>query len=123
LNERVTILNLTAEKKIAKAFRGADYQVVQFNPGSEFLVTQTTINNLKSLASVINTLKTYPHKTIIRGSLVEDQTNPVLRNKDTFIATPIATPRQWCMIDIDSLSVFHLLGEGEYRHYTTNKEQ
>ena len=100
MNDRVTILNLTAGKKIAKAFRGADYQVVQFNPGSEFLVTQTTINNLESLAAVISALETEPTKAIIRGSLTADQSNPVPRNKETFSATP----RQWCMIDIDSLA-------------------
>jgi hypothetical protein len=37
---------------------------------------------------------------IIRGSLTEGKTNPVPRNKETFTATP----RQWCMIDIDSLA-------------------
>ena len=100
MEERVTILNLTAGKKIAKAFRGADYQVVQFNPGSEFLVAQTTINNLESFASVINALETEPSKAIIRGSLIEGQTNPVQRNKDTFAAAP----RQWCMINIDSIA-------------------
>ena len=36
----------------------------------------------------------------LRGSLAEGQNNPVPRNKGTFIATP----RQWCMIDIDSLA-------------------
>ena len=45
-------------------------------------------------------LENDPTQTIIRGSLTEDQTNPVPRNKETFTATP----RQWCMIDIDSLA-------------------
>jgi len=31
--------------------------------------------------------------------LIANQTNPVPRNKETFTATP----RQWCMIDINSL--------------------
>jgi len=38
-------------------------------------------------------------QTIIRGETA-DQTNPVPSNKETFTATP----RHWCMIDIDSLS-------------------
>jgi len=49
---------------------------------------------------VLQSLENDPTRTIIRGSLVEGKTNSVPRNKDTFTATP----RQWCMIDIDSLA-------------------
>jgi len=45
-------------------------------------------------------LENDPTQTIIRGSLTEGKINHVPRNKD--ICT--ATPRQWCMIDIDSLA-------------------
>jgi hypothetical protein len=41
-----------------------------------------------------------PTQTIIRGSLTEGKINPAPRNKDIFTATP----RQWCMIHIDSLA-------------------
>ena len=96
----VTILTSATGKHIAKAFRGSEHQAVQFNPGSEFLVKQIPVNNLESLAAVISALETEPTKAIIRGSLLEDGSGLVPRNKDTFTATP----RQWCMIDIDSLA-------------------
>ena len=100
MNDTVTILTSTTGKQIAKAFRGADYQPVQFNPGSGFLVTQTPVHNLESLAAVISELETEPTKAIIRGSLFEDPSGTVPRNKGTFTSPP----RQWCMIDIDSLA-------------------
>ena len=100
MNDTVTILTSITGKHITKAFRGADYQAVQFNPGSEFLVTQTPVHNLERLAAVISDVETEPTKAIIRGSLIKDPSGPVPRNKDTFVSLP----RQWCMIDIDSLA-------------------
>ena len=100
MNDTVTILTSATGKHIAKAFRGSEHQAVQFNPGSEFLVKQIPVNNLESLAAVVSAIETEPTKAIIRGSLLEDGSGLVPRNKDTFTATP----RQWCMIDIDSLA-------------------
>ena len=51
-------------------------------------------------SEIMQKLEKDPTQTIIRGSLTEGKINPVPRNKD--ICT--ATPRQWCMIDIDSLA-------------------
>ena len=70
MNDNVTILTTATGKHITKAFRGSDYQAVQFNPGSEFLVTQIPVNNLGSLAAVIGNLETEPTKAVIRGSLI-----------------------------------------------------
>ena len=100
MNDTVTTLTTATGKYITKAFRGSDYQAVQFNPGSEFLVAQTPVHNLESLAAVISDVETEPTKAIIRGSLIKDPSGPVPRNKDTFASLP----RQWCMIDIDSLA-------------------
>jgi len=58
LNDTVTIIASTAGKHITKAFRGSDYQSVQFNRGLEFLVPQIPVDNLKSLAAVIGGLET-----------------------------------------------------------------
>ena len=100
MNDTVTILTSATGKHIAKAFRGSEHQAVQFNPGSEFLVKQIPVNNLESLAAVVSAIETEPTKAIIRGSLLEDGSGLVPRNKDTFTATS----RQWCMIDIDSFA-------------------
>jgi DNA-binding beta-propeller fold protein YncE len=68
LNDTVTILTTATGKYITKAFRGSDYQAVQFNPGSEFWVAQTPVHNLESLAALISDVETEPTKAIIRGS-------------------------------------------------------
>jgi hypothetical protein len=49
---------------------------------------------------MLQRLEDDPTHTVIRGSLVDGHNSPVPRNKETFIATP----RQWCMIDIDGLA-------------------
>ena len=82
MNDTVTILTSATGKHIAKPFRGSDYQAVQFNTGSEFLVTQTPVNILERLAAVISALETEPAKAIIRESLIEDRSGTVPRNKD-----------------------------------------
>jgi hypothetical protein len=65
LNDTVTILTSATGKQISKAFCDSDYNAVQFNPGSEFLVNQTPVHNLDSLASVISVLETEPTMAII----------------------------------------------------------
>ena len=96
----VTILTSATGKHIAKAFRGSEHQAVQFNPGLEFLVKQIPVNNLESLTALISALETEPTKAIIRGSLLEDGSDLVPRNKETFASAS----HQCCMIDIDSLA-------------------
>jgi hypothetical protein len=49
LNGTETILTTATGKYISKAFRRPHYQAVQFNPVSEFLVTQIPVHNLESL--------------------------------------------------------------------------
>ena len=94
------IIISAAYAQIAKVFRGKDYQQLKFSPGSKFLVSQQHVHDLHSLASVIGGLETEPTKTVLRGL-------PLLPNKD-IIANKSqnfsTASRQWCMIDIDSLS-------------------
>ena len=58
------------------------------------------MSDLHSLSALLHRLEDDATHTVIRGSLVDGQNSPVPRNKNTFTATP----RQWCMIDIDSLA-------------------
>ena len=99
LNDTVTIITSATKNQITKSFGAADHQPLKFSPGSEFLVSQQTVDDLQSLASVIGGLETEPTKTVIRGL-------PLLPNKD-IIANKSqnfsTASRQWCMIDIDSL--------------------
>jgi len=100
MSEDVTILTSANHTSLIKTFSGPDLKEQPFVIGKEFNVTEEPVSNLQSLSKILQRLENDPTQTIIRGSLIEDQTNPVPRNKQTFSATP----RQWCMIDIDSLA-------------------
>ena len=100
MSEDVTILTSANHKSLVKTFSGSGLEEQPFSIGKEFNVTEEPVSDLQSLSKILQKLENDPTSTIIRGSLVEGQTNLVLRNKDTFTATP----RQWCMLDIDSLA-------------------
>jgi hypothetical protein len=95
----LTLLTSATRTSLVKTFSGSGLEEQPFSIGKEFHVSEEPISDLQSLSKVLQRLENDPTQTIIRESLAADQTNPVLRNKDTFTATP----RQWCMIDIDSL--------------------
>ena len=97
---RITLLNSAKLTSLTKTFCGPDLDVQPFKIGKDFVVVEEPVSDLKSLANLLQRLENDPTRTIIRGSLTADQTNPVPRNKETFSGTP----RQWCMIDIDSLA-------------------
>ena len=99
-SEDVTILTSASHTSLVKTFSGPELTKKTFAIGKDFKVTEEPASDLQSLAKILQRLENDPTRTIIRGSLPEGKTNPVPRNKDTFTATP----RQWCMIDIDSLS-------------------
>ena len=96
----LTILTSATQASVVKTFSGSDLTEQAFATGKEFNVTKEPVSNLQSLSKVLQRLENDPTQTIIRGSLTEGKTNPVPRNKETFCATP----RQWCMIDIDSVA-------------------
>jgi hypothetical protein len=100
MSEDVTILTSANHTSLVKTFSGPDLKEQSFVTGKDFNVSKEPASNLQSLSKVLQRLENDPTSTIIRGSLIEGQTNPVPRNKETFTATP----RQWCMIDIDSLA-------------------
>ena len=100
MSKDITILTSANHTSTVKAFSGPDLKVQPFAIGEDFNVIKEPVSDLSSLAELLHRLESEPAQTIIRGSLTADQTNPVPRNKDTFTSTP----RQWCMIDIDSLA-------------------
>jgi len=65
-----------------------------------FSAYEEQVSDLKSLSGLLHKLENEPTQTIIRGSLTEELSSPVSRNKEPFSAKS----RQWCMIDIDSLA-------------------
>ena len=100
MKDHLTLLTSANHTSIVKAFSGSDLTEQPFAIGKEFNVAEEPVSDLQSLSKLLQRLENVPTKTIIRGLLTTDQTNPVLRNKETFTSTP----HQWCMIDIDSLS-------------------
>ncbi|MDB2517101.1 hypothetical protein N9X22_07590, partial [Planktomarina temperata] len=100
MSEVLTLLTSATAHLLVKSFSGPDVIQQPFSTGSLFNVTEETVSDLHSLSALLQRLEDKPTHTVIRGSLTDDQNSPVPRNKETFIATP----RQWCMIDIDSLS-------------------
>jgi len=100
MSEDVTILTSANHTSLVKTFSGPDLKEQPFIIGKDFNVSEEPISDLQGLSKLLQKLENDPSQAIIRGSLIEGQTNPVPRNKETFTATP----RQWCMIDIDSLA-------------------
>ena len=99
MNEVLTLLKSASGHALVKIFSGPDLAKQNFSIGNSFQVVEEQVSDLKSLSNVLQRLENDHTHTVIRGSLVEGQGSPVSRNKETFTATP----RQWCMIDIDSL--------------------
>tara|TARA_R110002073_G_C9484579_1_gene580285 strand:- start:343 stop:3543 length:3201 start_codon:yes stop_codon:yes gene_type:complete len=100
MNEVMTLLTSVSGHALVKSFRGPDVIQQPFSTGKLFNVSEESVSDLQSLSALLHRLESDPTHTAIKGSLTDGQTNPVPRNKETFIATP----RQWCMIDIDSLA-------------------
>ena len=100
MNEILTVLKSASGHALAKIFSGTALTQQPFSIGSQYNVTEEPVSNLQSLSALLHRLESDPTHTAIKGSLTDGQTNPVPRNKETFIATP----RQWCMIDIDRLA-------------------
>ena len=97
MNEVLTFLKSASGHALVKIFSGPDLAKQNFSIGNSFQVVEEQVSDLKSLSNVLQRLENDHTHTVIRGSLVEGQGSPVSRNKETFTATP----RQWCMIDID----------------------
>ena len=100
MSEVMTLLTSASGHSLVKSFSGPDVIQQPFSTGKLFNVSEEPVSDLQSLSALLQRLEGDPTHTVIRGSLTEGQNNPVPRNKEIFIATP----RQWCMIDIDSLA-------------------
>ena len=100
MGEVMTLLTSVSGHAFVKSFSGTDITPQPFSTGKLFNVTEETVSDLHSLSALLQRLEDKPTHTVIRGSLTDDQSSPVPRNKEYFTATP----RQWCMIDIDSLA-------------------
>ena len=97
MTEVMTLLTSVSGHALVKSFSGTD---VTQQPGSLFNVSEEPVSDLQSLSALLQRLENDSKHTVIRGSLTDDQNSPVPRKMEYFTTTP----RQWCMIDIDSLA-------------------
>ena len=100
MGEVVTILTSVSGHSLVKSFSGTDLTQQPFSTGSVFNVAEEPVSDLQSLSALLQRLENEPTHTVIRCSLTENKSSQVPRNKETFIATP----HQWCMVDINSLA-------------------
>jgi hypothetical protein len=100
MTDVMTLLTSVSGHALVKNFSGPDVIQQPFSTGKLFNVSEEPVSDLQSLSALLHRLEDDPKQTVIRGSLVDGQNNPVPRNKEIFTITP----RQWCMIDIDSLA-------------------
>ena len=100
MGEVVTLLTSASGHSLVKSFTGQDVIQQPFSTGKLFNVSEEPVSDLQSLSALLHRLEGDPTHTVIRGSLVDGQSSQVPRNKEYFTVTP----RQWCMVDIDSLA-------------------
>ena len=100
MNEVLTVLKSVSGHALAKKFNGTALTEQPFSIGSLFNVAEEQVSDLHSLSALLQRLEDDHTHTVIRGLQTEGKNNQVPRNRETFTATP----RQWCMIDIDSLA-------------------
>ena len=77
MSEDVTILTSASHTSLVKIFSGYNLKEQPFAVGKDFKVTEEPVFDLQSLSKILQRLENDPTQTIIRGSLIEDQTNPV----------------------------------------------
>jgi hypothetical protein len=100
MGEVVTLLTSASGHSLVKSFSGQELSPQPFSTGKLFNVSEKPVSDLKSLSALLQRLEEDPTHTVIRGALEDGQSSPVPRKMEYFTAIP----RQWCMIDIDSLT-------------------
>ena len=81
MGEVVTILTSVSGHALVKSFRGEELSQQPFSTGKLFNVSEEPVSDLHSLSVLLQRLEDYPTHTIIRGSLPENKSSQVPRNK------------------------------------------
>jgi putative DNA primase/helicase len=100
MGEVITVLTSATGHALVKSFSGEDITPQPFSTGKLFNLFEEPISDLKGLSALLQRLENDPTHTVIRGSPTDDQCSPVPRKLEYFTTIP----RQWCMIDIDSIA-------------------
>ena len=93
MGEVITVLTSATGHALVKSFSGEDITPQPFSTGKLFNVSEEPVSDLQSLSALLHRLENDPTHTVIRGSLTDDQSNPVPRKMEYFTATP-TEPRQ-----------------------------
>ena len=84
MTEVMTLLTSVSGHALVKSFSGTDVTQQPFSTGSLFNVSEEPVSDLHSLSALLQRLEDNPTHTVIRGSLTDDQSSPVPRNKEYF---------------------------------------
>ena len=95
----ITVLTAASSTTLGKSFTGPDLEPLPFQTSKHFTTEELEVHDLSSLMDVLRSLEGEPTKTVIRGKLPSDASEKISRDKETLVASP----RSWCMIDIDGL--------------------
>ena len=95
----ITVLTAASSTTLGKSFTGPDLEPLPFQTSKHFTTEELEVHDLSSLMDVLRSLEGEPTKTVIRGKVPSDASEKISRDKETLVASP----RSWCMIDIDGL--------------------
>ena len=99
MSDFITVLTTASGADLGKSFGGPDLQPLPFQTSKHFTAEELAVHDLLSLIDVLQSLEGEPTKTVIRGKVPSNASEIINRDKKTIVASP----RSWCMIDIDGL--------------------
>ena len=99
MNDFIPVLTTASGADLGKSFSGPDLEPLPFQTSKHFTAEELEVHDLLSLIDVLQSLEGEPTKTVIRGKVPSDASEIISRDKETIVASP----RSWCMIDIDGL--------------------
>ena len=99
MSDFITVLTTASGADLGKSFSGPDLEPLPFQTSKHFIAEKLEVHDLSSLIDELQTLEGEPTKTVIRGKVLSDASEIISRDKETILASP----RSWCMLDIDGL--------------------
>ena len=100
MTEVMTLLTSVSGHALVKSFSGTDVTQQPFSTGKLFNVSEEPVSDLQSLSALLQRLENdptaYGHQRVTDGRPKQPSASQQ--------GNLHATPRQWCMIDIDSLA-------------------
>ena len=86
MGEVVTILTSASGHSLVKSFSGEELSQQPFSTGSLFNVSEEPVSDLQSLSALLQRLENDPKHTVIRGSLMNNQSKiAILPLHDSFL--------------------------------------